>query len=444
MRDEEHNSPVEEPVKGEETDEPEAGVSELERELEDIMENEAQDSDGVARGRSPGRPPSATGSVSSSGSGSKGKRRTWRKPKDKPKRPLSAYNIFFKHERQRIVEGRPEECTAQDTIRAIENILSTSRDTRRHRKTHGRISFGDLARKIAEKWKVINPDQKAVFEHYAELDMRRYRKEVKLWTDRKECEAYAKQSGMDGSANASFSSTDTDADFVFDNLGGFSNHSDDAAAWASGRNFYDSNDSSFSSVASASDSQFGLEPVSIEEMLRNARPNMHNSMPNLHSNARALDGSDSIMFHQMGNMNFGHASSNFGHTSSNFEQASRMGVLGFEIDDRSPPLVISSVNPDASQLEQLRQQNELQQQQLQRHQEFLIQQQELLQAQLQAQIQRANLMNMNIMNGAGMSIPMQVGSHNFSLRQDQHAPPVHNGEKGDLENYLSNLDLSNL
>ena len=145
----------------------------------------------------------------------------------------------------------------------------------------------------------------------------------------------------------------------------------------------------------------------------------------------------------MGNMNFGHASTNFGHTSSNFEQASRVGMLGFEMDDRSPPLVISSVNPDASQLEQLRQQNEPQQQQLQRHQEFLIQQQELLQAQMRAQMQRANLMNMNIINGAGMSIPMQVGSHNFSLTQDQHAP-VHDGEKGDLENYLSNLDLSNL
>lgn len=427
MSEEANEPPTEEPVKGEEAAAAPAAVSQVERELEDIMENEAYDSDAAAPSRSTGRPPSSTGSVSSSGSGSRGKRRSWKKPKDKPKRPLSAYNIFFKHERQRIVEGRPEECTPEETIRAIESIVCMSRETRRHRKTHGRISFGDLARKIAEKWKNIAPKQKAVFEHYAELDMRRYRKDVKLWKDRKESEAYAKQSGMDGSANASFSSIDTEEQFGFDNMGAGGGYSDDA--WAPRRSIYDSMNSSFSSAAS--DSEFSLEPIPIGSMLRNARPNMHSSMPNLNTNNMGAPGFIGGQGDMMNSMNF----------VGGMNGIMDMGG-GFDMEDRGPPLVISSVNPNASQLDQLRQQNELQQQQLQRQQEILLRQQTLLQRQL---MQTNNMMNMNngMNNDNGMSMPLHIGSNDFS--QMQHNQMQNQGDgRAELENYLSNLDLSNV
>lgn len=409
---------------------PPEGFSEVNKELEDIMENEVKyDSDGVARGHSPGRPPSAGGSISSSNSGSRGKRRTWKKPKDKPKRPLSAYNIFFKHERSRIVEGRPEDCTAEDTIRSIENILSTSRETRRHRKTHGRISFGDLARKIAEKWKMIGAEQKAVFEHYAELDMRRYRKEVKMWKDRKETEAFSKQAMMDGGANASFSSLDSDAEYAFENFTATGNSED---AWAPRRNVYDSMNSSFSSVCSV-DSELSLEPIPIDQMLRNARSNMPTSMPNINMEVGIPGFVDTAAFPS--NVFSNPMIQQMNHSQFNQQTMDTMNFnpnQGLQIDNRGPNTVMSSMNPSAAELEQLRQQNTLQQQQLQRQQQILMRQQQLLQQQLQQTNQ--------MMNRASMNSQFQINDNLFPFDQNDALA----GEGADLENYLSNLDLSNM
>lgn len=49
-------------------------------------------------------PHKATKTVASS-TNNGAKKRSWKKPADKPKRPLSAYNLFFKAERARLISG---------------------------------------------------------------------------------------------------------------------------------------------------------------------------------------------------------------------------------------------------------------------------------------------------------------------------------------------------
>jgi hypothetical protein len=103
------------------------------------------------------------------------KKRTWKKPKDKPKRPLSAYNLFFQQERKRIIELIPDDNSVLD------DGLTEEQRRRKHRKTHGKIGFADLAKSIAEKWKTSGDDVKAPFEARAAEEKERYQKELEVW-----------------------------------------------------------------------------------------------------------------------------------------------------------------------------------------------------------------------------------------------------------------------
>jgi hypothetical protein len=82
------------------------------------------------------------------------KKWTWRKPKGKPKRPLSAYNIFFAHVRQDLMSDR---------------------------KNKNGIGFQNLAQVVARKWKDLDPTLKLPYIEKANIAKERYKVELSQW-----------------------------------------------------------------------------------------------------------------------------------------------------------------------------------------------------------------------------------------------------------------------
>jgi HMG-box domain len=83
---------------------------------------------------------------------------------NKPKRPLSAYNIFFKTERAAILQELPDVTGAM-----------------KPRRSHGKIGFKELAMRISAKWKSLPPEIRLYFDELAAIDKQRYLLEKKEW-----------------------------------------------------------------------------------------------------------------------------------------------------------------------------------------------------------------------------------------------------------------------
>lgn len=82
-----------------------------------------------------------------------------KKPKGMPKRPLSAYNLYFQSERAKIQEA-----------------------------AHGageRIGFEGLGKIIGKKWRELSADDRDKYEKLAEKDTVRYRKEMEAYNELK-------------------------------------------------------------------------------------------------------------------------------------------------------------------------------------------------------------------------------------------------------------------
>jgi hypothetical protein len=106
-------------------------------------------------------------------------------PEQQPQRPvlpfraLSAYNFFFRDERDRIINGGEHEFTPSKKQKLLSEHWFRDRSVkRRHRKTHGKIAFTTLSKVISQGWRDLPEDKRAFYREVAAEDLDRYQREL--------------------------------------------------------------------------------------------------------------------------------------------------------------------------------------------------------------------------------------------------------------------------
>lgn len=103
-----------------------------------------------------------------------------KKPEDMPRRPLSAYNIFFREQREVILAERNEAKDKGD------GVVSSPGDL-----------FSQLGKTVAKRWKELTPTRRKRLEELAKEEMVRYRSEMAEYNRKRATQAKAQTEALE-------------------------------------------------------------------------------------------------------------------------------------------------------------------------------------------------------------------------------------------------------
>ena len=118
--------------------------------------------------------------------GSEPKEQRRKKPKDMPRRPLSAYNLFFRAERE-IIMDKYERGEDQADFQIPEAPKRGTDDAEKLDpkliKSHNAAVFQAVARTIADRWKNMPKHLKTKYEDQAAVEMKKYRSRMEEYQE---------------------------------------------------------------------------------------------------------------------------------------------------------------------------------------------------------------------------------------------------------------------